>query len=214
MAPSHRTYRLRSDKLKLLKYEKQQKDTVVGIVFDDNTYGLVRILDSTRPREEILKDAYIILKNSDILDYTGDVSTLEDLVLPTSKATFMDVDFYTFTGHVYDQYGDEIFKDITFEVVGTDKARIENGKLIEEEEVHEETSFFIVAKCGNLEEKQERKLYPRPEEPTPKPDMTATLVKEVANLKIDSIKDKQINKKLGQEVANLKIQLMQIKGGK
>lgn len=199
--------------MKLLKYENLDKDTVVGIVFDDNTYGLVRILDNTRPKEEILKDAYIILKNTDRLDYTGDVSTLEDLVLPTSKATFMDVDFYGFTGHVYDQYGDEIFKDITFEVVGTDKAKIENKKLIEEE-VTEETSFFIVAKCDNLEEKQERKLYPRPEEPTPQPDMTATLVKEVANLKIDAIKDKQINKKLGQEVANLKIQLMQIKGGK
>lgn len=199
--------------MKLLKYEKLDKDTVVGIVFDDETYGLVRILDSTRPKEEILKDAYIILKNSNRLDYTGDVSTLEDLVLPTSKPTFMTVDFYNFSGHVYDQYGDEIFKDITFEVVGTDKARIENKKLIEEE-VTEETSFFIVAKCGNLEEKQERKLYQRPEEPAPQPDMTATLVKEVANLKIDSIKDKQINKKLGQEVANLKIQLMQIKGGK
>ena len=71
-----------------------------------------------------------------------------------------------------------------------------------------------MAKCDTLEEKQERKLYPRPEEPTSQPDMTATLVKEVANLKIDSIKDKQINKKLGQEVASLKIQLMQIKGGK
>lgn len=199
--------------MKLLKYEKLDKNTVVGIVFDDDTYGLVRILDSTRPKEEILKDAYIILKNSDRLNYEGDVSTLEGLILSSPKATFMDVDFYSFTGHVYDQYGDEIFKDITFEVVGTDRAKIENGKLIEEE-VTEETSFFIVAKCGNLEEKQERKIYPRPEEPAPQPDMTATLVKEVANLKIDAIKDKQINKKLGQEVANLKIQLMQIKGGK
>ena len=199
--------------MKLLKYENLDNDTIVGIVFDDETYGLVRILDNTRPKEEISKDAYIILKNSDRLDYTGDVSTLEDLVLPTSKPTFMTVDFYSFTGHVYDQYGDEIFKDITFEVVGTDKAKIENGKFIEEE-VTEETSFFIVAKCDNLEEKQERKLYPRPEEPTPKPDMTATLVKEVANLKIDAIKDKQINKKLGQEVANLKIKLMKLEGGK
>lgn len=199
--------------MKLLKYENLDKDTIVGIVFDDETYGLVRILDSTRPKEEILKDAYIILKNSDRLNYEGDVSTLEDLMLPTSKATFMDVDFYNFSGKVYDQYGDEIFKDITFEIVGTDKAKIENKKLIEEE-VTEETSFFIVAKCNTLEEKQERKLYPRPKEPTPQPDMTATLVKEVANLKIDSIKDKQINKSLVQQVANLKIKLMKLEGGK
>lgn len=171
--------------MKLLKYEKLEKDTIVGIVFDDDTYGLVRILDSTRPKEEILKDAYIILKNSDRLDYEGDVSTLEDLVLPTSKPTFMTVDFYSFTGHVYDQYGDEIFKDITFEVVGTDKAKIENKKLIEEE-VQEETSFFIVAKCENLEEKQERKLYPRPEEPTPQPDPASKIEKELEEFKIQS----------------------------
>lgn len=175
--------------MKILKYEKLNKDTVVGIVFDDETYGLVRILDNTRPKEEILKDAYIILKNSDRLEYEGNVSTLEDLVLPTSKPTFMTVDFYSFSGHVYDQYGDEIFKDITFEVVGTDKARIENNKIIEEE-VAEITSYFIVAKCGNLEEKQERKLYPKPEEPKPQPDMTATLFKEVANLKIELMKIK------------------------
>lgn len=199
--------------MKLLKYEKLNKDTIVGIVFDDETYGLVRILDSTRPKEEILKDAYIILKNSDRLNYTGDISTLEDLALPAPKPNFMNVDFYSFNGHVYDQYGDEIFKDITFEIQGTDKARIENKKIIEEE-VAEITSYFIVAKCGSLEEKQERKLYPKPDDPAPQPDMTATLFKEVANLKIDSIKDKQINKKLGQEVANLKIELMQIKGGK
>lgn len=199
--------------MKLLKYENLNKDTVVGIVFDDETYGLVRILDNTRPREEILKDAYIILKNSDRLNYEGDVSALEDLMLPTSKPTFMTVDFYGFSGKVYDQYGDEIFKDISFEVVGTEKARIENKKLIEEE-VKTETSFFIVAKCGNLAEKQERKIYPKSEEPVPQPDMTATLVKEVANLKIGAIKDKQINKKLGQEVANLKIKLMKIEGGK
>ena len=199
--------------MKLLKYETLDKDTVVGIVFDDETYGLVRILDNTRPKEEILKDAYIILKNSNRLDYTGDVSTLEDLVLPTSKPTFMTVDFYNFSGHVYDQYGDEIFKDITFEVVGTDKAKIENKKLIEEE-VQEETSFFIVAKCGNLEEKQERFIYPpAPVEPE-KENPTDTLAKEVAKLKVDNMREKAINTNLGKEVTKLKIDMMKLQGGK
>lgn len=199
--------------MKILKYETYGKDTIVSILFDDNTYNVTKILDNSRPKEEILKDGYIILKNTERYPYAGDTKDLEDLILPTPTPTFMTVDFYSFSGKVYDQYGDEIFKDIAFEVVGTNKAKIENKKLIEEE-VQEETSFFIVAKCGNLEEKQERKLYPKSEEPAPQPDITATLVKEVANLKIDSIKDKQIKKKLGQEVANLKIQLMQLKGGK
>ena len=199
--------------MKILKYETYGKDTVVSILFDDGTYNVTKILDNSRPKEEILKDGYIILKNSERYPYKGDTQNFEDLILPTPTPTFMEVDFYNVSGKVYDQYGEEIQADIIFEVVGTDKAKIENGKLITEE-VQEETSFFIVAKCGTLEEKQERKLYPKQEEPQPKPDMTATLVKEVANLKIDSIKDKQINKKLGQEVANLKIKLMQIEGGK
>lgn len=199
--------------MKILKYETYGKDTVVAILFDDGTYNVTKILDNSRPKEEILKDGYIILKNSERYPYVGDTKDLEDLMLPTPTPTFMKVDFYNLTGKVFDQYGDEIFKDITFEIQGTNKAKIENNKLITEE-VTEITSYFIIAKCGNLEEKQERKLYPKPEEPKPQPDMTATLFKEVANLKIDAIKDKQINKKLGQEVANLKIQLMQIKGGK
>lgn len=198
--------------MKILKYESFGKDTIVSILFDDNTYNVTKILDNTRPKEEILKDAYIILKNTERYPFNGDTKGLEDLILPTPTPTFMEVDFYDFKGKAYDQYGEEIQADITFEIQGTDKARIENNKLVTEE-VQAETSFFIVAKCGTLEEKQERTLYPKSEEPAPQPDMTATLVKEVANLKIDSIKDKQINKKLGQEVANLKIKLMKLEGG-
>lgn len=150
---------IRSDKLKILKYETYGKDTIVSILFDDGTYSATKILDNSRPKEEILKDGYIILKNTERYPYTGDTKGLEDLILPTPKPTFMEVDFYDFKGKAYDQYGEEIQADITFEVVGTDKARIENNKLVTEE-VEVETSFFIVAKCGTLEEKQERTIYP------------------------------------------------------
>lgn len=145
--------------MKILKYETFGKDTIVSILFDDGTYNVTKILDNSRPREEILKDGYIILKNTERYPYTGDTKDLEDLILPTPTLTFIAVDFYDFYGKAYDQYGEEIQADITFEIQGTDKARIENGKLITEE-VQEETSFFIVAKCGTLEEKQERTLYP------------------------------------------------------
>lgn len=151
--------------MKILKYESYGKDTIVSILFDDGTYNTVKILDSTRPKEEILKDGYIILKNLERYPYTEDTKDLEDLILPTPTPTFMEVDFYDLYGKVYDQYGEEIQADITFEIQGTDKARIEDRKLITEE-VEVETSFFIVAKCGTLEERQERTLYPYVE-PTP-----------------------------------------------
>lgn len=46
------------------------------------------------------------------------------------------------------------------------------------------------------------------------PDVTATLVKEISNLKIEAMKDKQVNKQLGQAVASMKIELMKLQGGK
>lgn len=149
--------------MKLLKYEKYERDMIVGIVFDDNTYNLVRIVDNTRPKQEILKDAYIILKNVDRLDYLDDINKLQDLELASPKTTFMDIDFYNLSGVVYDQYGEAMDKEISFVIEGTDKAKIVDGKLIEKE-VEEEASFFIVAKCEDLEQKQERTLYPKAED--------------------------------------------------
>lgn len=198
--------------MKLIEYSDIENYKKVSVLFDDNKYATTYIVDDKRPKQEILKDAYILLKNADKKDYIRDISKLEDIELERPKATNLDVDFYNLKAKVYDQYGDEIQEQVNFTIKGSDKARIENGELITEE-VEKETSFFIVAKVGTLEERQERTIYPRQEEPTPQPDMTATLVKEVANLKIDSIKDKQINKSLGQEVANLKIKLMQLEGG-
>jgi hypothetical protein len=91
---------------------------------------------------------------------------------------------------------------IVQEVTGK-KGTVENPVLVDEEQAEKIRKLY-----------EERNNDPKEPAVEPKPDMTATLVKEVANLKIDAIKDKQINKKLGQEVASLKIQLMQIKGGK
>lgn len=169
--------------MKLLEYENIENYKKVSLLFNDNKYATAYVVGNERPEQEILKDAYILLKNTDKKDYIGDISKLEDIELETSKATKLDIDFYNLTAKVYDQYGDDIQEQVTFTIEGTDKARIENNKIIEEE-VEKETSFFIIAKFGTLEERQERAIYPKQEEPQPKPDMTATLVKEVANLKI------------------------------
>ena len=75
----------------------------------------------------------------------------------------MDIDFYNLSGKVYDQYGDLMPAEINFSIEGTDKVRIENNKLIEEE-VKELNSYFIVAKCGELIKKDERFIYPLPQE--------------------------------------------------
>lgn len=146
--------------MKLIEYQTIENYKKVSLLFNDNKYATAYIVDDNRPKEEILKDAYILLKNADKKDYIGDASKLEDVELEKPKATKLDVDFYNLTAKVYDQYGDEIQENVNFTIEGTDKARIENNKVIEEE-VEKETSFFIVAKVGALEERQERTIYPK-----------------------------------------------------
>ena len=155
--------------MKLLNYEDDGNRAMVVILFDDNTYAVTSVISGNRTKEDILKDVYIISKNKERQNFEGNKDDYEDLILEDPKPNSLDVNFYNLSGKAYDQYGEEIQADITFEIEGTDKAKIENNELIEEE-VTEITSFFIVAKCGDIEKKEERFIYPKvePKEPPKK----------------------------------------------
>ncbi|MDK7377438.1 hypothetical protein QP531_06360 [Peptoniphilus harei] len=155
--------------MKLIKYIDDGNRALVAILFDDNTYAETTVISQNRDKQDILKDAYIISKNKEKLIFEGNKDEYEDLVLEAPKPNTLDVNFYELSGKVYDQYGNEIQAEITFSVEGTDKAKIEKNELIEEE-VTEITSFFIVAKCGDVEKKEERFIYPKvePKEPPKK----------------------------------------------
>lgn len=199
--------------MKLIQYIDDSYYARVAILFDDNTYAVTSIVSGNRNKEDILKDAYILLRNVERVRFEGDPRDFDNLILPAPKEKTMDIDFYNLTGKVYDQYGEIMDKEIQFEIQGTDKARIENNKLIEEE-VKELTSYFIVAKCGELVEKEERFIYPPvPVEPE-KENLTDALAKELTKLKIDSMKEKAVNANLGKEVTKLKLDMMRLQGGK
>lgn len=199
--------------MKLIQYIDDSYYARVAILFDDNTYAVTSVVSGNRTKDDILKDAYILLRNVERVRFEGNPKDFEDLILPEPKEDFMEVNFYNLTGKVFDQYGDPIDREIQFEVQGTDKAKIENNKVIEEE-VTEETSYFIVAKCGELVEKKERFIYPpapvEPEVESP----TDALAKELTKLKIDSMKEKAVNSNLGKEVTKLKLDMMRLQGGK
>ena len=196
--------------MKLLQYIDGSYYARVAILFDDNTYAVTSVISGDRSKEDILKDAYILLKNAERVSFDGNSKDFDDLILPEPKENFMDIDFYNLTGKVYDQYGEIMDKEIQFEIQGTDKAKIENNKVIEEE-VEEETSYFIVASCGTLVEKQERFIYPPVQE---RESPTDALAKELTKLKIDSMKEKAVNTNLGKEVTKLKLDMMKLQGGK
>lgn len=145
--------------MKLLQYTDDSYYARVAILFDDNTYAVTSVISGNRNKEDILKDAYILLKNAERVGFDGNFKDYDDLILPAPKEKSIDVNFYALTGKVFDQYGEVMDKEVSFEVQGTDKARIEDNKLVEEE-VEEMTSYFIVAKCGDLLQKEERFIYP------------------------------------------------------
>lgn len=196
--------------MKLLQYIDDSYYARVVILFDDNTYAVTSVVSGNRSKEDILKDAYILLRNVERVRFEGQAKDFKDLILPAPKENYIEVNFYDLTGKVYDQYGDPMDKEISFDVQGTDKAKIENNKIIEEE-VTEETSYFIVASCGTLVQKAERFIYP-PVKEIESP--TDALAKELTKLKIDSMKEKAVNTNLGKEVTKLKLDMMRLQGGK
>lgn len=145
--------------MKLIQYKDDSYYARVAILFDDNTYAVTSVISGNRSKDDILKDVYILLRNAERVRFEGNPKDFEDLVLPAPKENFMEVNFYDLTGKVYDQYGEVMDKQVQFEIQGTDKARIENNKIIEEE-VKNITSYFIVASCGELVQKEERFIYP------------------------------------------------------
>lgn len=195
--------------MKLIQYTDDGSRALVTILFDDGTYAITDVISGDRPKDDILKDAYIILKNIDRAIFEDDPRGFDDLILPSPKVNRIDANFYDLTGKVYDQYGEIMGKEIQFEIQGT-KARIENNKIIEEE-VEEMTSYFIVASCGELVQKEERFIYPPAEEIE---NPTDALAKELTKLKIDSMKEKAVNASLGKEVTKLKLDTMRLQGGK
>lgn len=144
--------------MKLLKFEDYGEDKIISLIFDDGTFATTSVSNKDRDKNDLIKDAYILLKNTNREPYDGDTSELQDIRLEEPKATSMVPDFYALNGAVYDQYGDAMGASINYSIEGTDKARIENGTIIEEK-VEEDTKYVIKATAGDLIETLERTIY-------------------------------------------------------
>lgn len=149
------------------------------VLYDDNTFTVLNLAQDTL--ENMLKNAYILSQNIERLQYEGEVSEdLETYEKPQSTATKLtNVDFINLQADIYDQFGEKMNVDVDFEIEGTG-ARIEDGKIVEDV-VDSDTSYFIVAKYGNLEERQERTIY-APREVEPSEDIDEETLKRIADL--------------------------------
>lgn len=165
--------------MKVLNKEDVGKYTLYTLLLDNNTTTTVSVVDDNRDEKEIMKDIRILTKDTVGEPFVG-TTDVEDYVFEDSKPALMYVDFNNLAGEVYDQYADVVDMKIAFTIEGTDKARIENGELIEDE-VDIDTSYFIVAKCGDLEERQGRKIH-APREVKPIEDVDGETLKRIADL--------------------------------
>ena len=144
--------------MKILQYEEYNGRVLVTVLYEDNTFTTLNMVN-TNDKESILRDVYIISNDArNRQPFEGEIPTdAETWNPPKSVATSMTVDFYNLTGKVYDQYGMQMEVEIQFSIEG-ENARIEDNKIVEDV-VETDTSYFIVAKYGDLEERQERFLY-------------------------------------------------------
>ena len=142
--------------MKILNKEDVGKYTLYTLLLDNNTTTTVNVVNDARDEKEIMKDIRILTKNTVGEPFVGTTS-VEDYVFEDSKPTLMYVDFVDLTGEVYDQYAELMEVPIIFSV-DSEVARIEDGQLIEDT-VENDVSYFIVAKCGDLEERQERIIF-------------------------------------------------------
>ena len=149
-------------KIKILEYVQQDGKTYITLMWDDGTV-LPYKFEGYIPKEIAVHDCYIIGQHMPRQQFTGEIPTTAEDWEPNPVATKLLIkDWQNMIGDVYDQYGAEMEVSPTWSIQGTG-ARIENGKIVESEVV-EDTSYFIVAKIGDLEERQERTIYAPAEE--------------------------------------------------
>lgn len=170
--------------MEIIEYKIEGKILTVGFKESNFVvYSIIHYLE-TENKEQLLQRAYINAKSTIDYEKTLDKHSMttdkigEIFIPEPSKATRLDVDFNNLKGKVLDQYGEIISVDVDFDIQGVEKAKIQDGLIIEEE-VAEDTEYYIVAKYGVLEKKQKRII--KVKEPT----KAEILEEEINNLKRD-----------------------------
>lgn len=150
--------------MQIVKYEINKDILTVGFKVDDFIVYSQIAYDNDKSKNELLQSAYeeckkaidyekTLSQHSFITDKEGEEFTPEE-----AKPAKLIVDFNNLTGKVLDQYGDIYSEEVEFSIEDTDKARIEDNEVVEEE-VEETTEYYVVAKYNDLEKKQKRIIF-------------------------------------------------------
>ena len=149
-------------KIKILEYIQQDGKTYITLMWADGTI-LPYKFEGYIPKEIAVHDTYIIGQHMPRQNYEGEIPTTAEDWEPNPAATKLMVkDWNNLTAKIYDQYGSEMEVTPQWSIEGVG-AKIADGKIVEDE-VKSDTSYFIVAKVGDLEERQERTIHAPAEE--------------------------------------------------
>ena len=149
-------------KIKILEYIQQDGKTYITLMWDDGT-NLPYKFEGYISKGDAVHDTYIIGQHMPRQQFTGEIPTTAEDWEPNPTATVLKIkDWNNLQGIVYDQYGSEMEVSPTWLIEGSN-ARIENGEVVEDI-VETNASYSIIAKIGNLEERQERTIYAPAEE--------------------------------------------------
>lgn len=138
----------------MIKIKYKIENGKIIAVWEDRTGVIINYIN-----EDSIKDAYIICSNETNRSLKFE-EIPEDFIKfePNPTATTLKVtNWAELQAKVYDQYGAEMEVIPTFTIEG-EHARIEDNKIIEDV-VDTDTSYFIIAKVGELEERRERVIY-------------------------------------------------------
>lgn len=155
--------------MEIVEYKIESNTLTVGFKEDNFVVYSAIPYAKNKSKNELLQEAYINVKNTINYEKTLEKHSFttnkkgEEFTQEEPKATKLDVDFNNLIGNVLNQYEDVFSTDITFSIEGTDKARIQDNSIIEED-VNEDIEYYIVAKYKELEEKQKRIIHAKAEE--------------------------------------------------
>ncbi|WP_034438177.1 hypothetical protein [Clostridium ihumii] len=191
--------------MQIVKYDID--DNILTVGFKEDNFVVYSIIEYNKnlSKKELLKQAYMQCKDAIEYERTLEEHLIttdeigEEFILEDSKAIKLEVDFDNLKGKVLDQYVNVFSTDIIFSVEGSDKVSIKNNKIIEES-VLIDTDYFIVAKYGDLIEKQQNTIY------APK------VVKE--NVDKEKVAMAEAIVDLNSEIEILKKEIELLKGGK
>ncbi|AVP61684.1 hypothetical protein C7M79_13685 [Clostridium botulinum] len=141
-------------------------NTVLTVGFKEDNFVVYSVIpyDITLTKQQLLQKAYEQVKLT--IEYEKTLEehsftteeTGEEFIPEQSKLNKLEVNFNKLHGKIIDQYNNVISTNVIFSIEGTNKARIENNKIVEDE-VEKDTEYYIIARYKDLEKKQKRIIY-------------------------------------------------------